>query len=153
MTSLKIFGHFQFVTIRHFMPKNAEKFGLAFWKECAAFDPSGDRISLCGQIFWMVANQNVYGHWLLYIIITDVVENKKKWWKCSLTRKKVPFKGHILDAHHRITFQFFYGIFSIPLQSYFFILYKKRIFKVKWCNTNHQTFTLASNHFVSPIFT
>ena len=49
--------------------------------------------------------------------ITDVVENKKKWWNCSLTRKKVPFKGHILDAHHRITFQFFYGIFSIPLQS------------------------------------
>ena len=59
------------------MPKNAEKFGLAFWKECAAFDPSGDRISLCGQIFWMVANQKVYGQRLLYIILLDVVENKK----------------------------------------------------------------------------
>ena len=71
------------------MPKNAEKFGLAFWKECAAFDPSGDRISLCGQTFWMVANQNAYGQRLLYIYnITDVVENKKKMVKMFTHSKK-----------------------------------------------------------------
>ena len=110
-----------------FYAKECWEVRLGFLKGMCCIWPVRSLYSLRSG-FWMVANQNVFGQpiicilyvcccgdWALYI--TDA-ENKKKWWNCSLTRKKVPFKGHkmpIIGSH----FSSFYDIF------YFYFFYKK----------------------------
>ena len=61
-----------------FYAKECWEVRLGFLKGmCCIWPVRCDRISLCGQIFWMVANQNAYGQRLLYIILLMLLRTKK----------------------------------------------------------------------------